>query len=261
MFFFKFSGKNIWKLFVKHCIFATEKQGVMMTSLLSLSWYVWTDIQHVNKVNIDRNSLKQEITMNRIDLMKDRILSDETVELLRYLYKEHHKVVETDPKSGIEAYLTDEDGYYCDEDGVRLMVTDAELQRTDPVKVAEVLLNEKRPYRLDEIIAIFSESTGRSKEDIMDSIFGTPYTERDLIAFYEPEPLVKEYIEFELYAAKLMKSGKKKEEIKFDNLPEKYKNLFTKIPDETFQRIKETADKYINYYFSTSFPYWMKELK
>lgn len=150
-----------------------------------------------------------------------------------------------------------------DEDEIAAMeyISKEKVQRMSPREVADILVERRQPKNIGEILDILSTSTGRSKDELSDAIFGVGSPD-DMDGIYEPTSKEKTLLKFKVAFAK---EKLKDNSITFDmetwpeSLKEEWSKVEKDIPEEAFDEANEEADKYMKRYVKQGFPEWLND--
>lgn len=192
--------------------------------------------------------------MTKKDLMANRILSNEVVDIISNAY-----YMDNGP-----SWEKMTDGNEMDEDVIaqRRYISPEKVQRMPPEEVVDYLVTSGyKKYEVrdcDTIIHVLSAATGRSEEELRNAIFGEG--DFDARKFYQPTDLQKRVIRFVFSTTfKLQEMDLKWSEYK--TWPKKFQNAWTKlveeIPDEAMEEFTNDTKEYIEYYLKNGIPSWL----
>ena len=150
-----------------------------------------------------------------------------------------------------------------DDDEISSMeyISEEKVQRMPPREVADILMERRQPKNMGEILDIISASTGRSKQELSDAIFGVG-TQDDMNGFYEPTEKEKTLLKFKVAFAKEKvknKSLTSDRKTWTNELNALWADVEKAIPDEAFDEANEEADKYLKRYVKQGFPEWLDD--
>jgi hypothetical protein len=138
-------------------------------------------------------------------------------------------------------------------------ISKEKVQRMPPRKVADILMERRQPKNMDGILDILSASTGRSKQELSDAIFGVGSPD-DMRGFYNPTEKERILLKFKVAFAKEKAKNKfltSDQETWTDDIKVLWKDVEKAIPDEAFDEANEEADKYLERYIKQGFPEWL----
>lgn len=180
------------------------------------------------------------------EIMLDRILDEKTVSEIQSWWADEH----------VPDYHLNLDD---DEIASAEYISNEKVQRMPPREVADILMERRQPKNMDEILDILSASTGRSRQELSDAIFGVGSPD-DMNGFYEPTEKEKALLKFKVAFAKEKvknKSLTSNQETWTDELKALWADVEKAIPDEAFDEANEEADKYLKRYVKQGFPEWL----
>ena len=140
-------------------------------------------------------------------------------------------------------------------------ISKEKVQRMHPREVADILMEIRQPKSMDEILDILSTSTGRSKQELSDAIFGVGSPD-DMEGFYEPTKnekmliLFKAHYAIESYRNHAVISDKS---TWTKRLRDEFDRICKAIPSEAFDEANDEACKYIERYNNIGYPEWLSE--
>ena len=185
--------------------------------------------------------------MTRKELMENRILSKDVIETVK---RNHYYSFVPDFRKG-----------YDEEDlAEKRYISSEAIQRLQPEKVVDILLNEGGKYEVkntNDIIRILSAATGRSDDELRTAIFGEgTFDEKK---FYEPTEKQKEVLKAIMYITD--KIGHKVNWNDYEHWPEdckkKWEDVLDDIPAEAIPSEMHEIDGYLEYYINNGFPVWL----
>lgn len=180
------------------------------------------------------------------EIILNRILDKETVSEIQSWWADNHVP---------DCHLNLDD----DEIASAEYISKEKAQRMPPREVADILVERKQPQNIDGILDILSASTGRSKDELSDAIFGVGSPD-DMDGFYEPTNKEKTLLKFKVAFAK---EKLKDNSITFDmetwpeSLKEEWNEVEKEVPEEAFDEANKEAKKYLKKYIKTGFPSWL----
>lgn len=147
-----------------------------------------------------------------------------------------------------------------DDDEIAAMeyISNEKVQRMPPCEVADILMERRQPKNMDGILDILSASTGRSKQELSDAIFGVGSPD-DMAGFYEPTKKERILLKFKVAFAKEKAKNKSLTSDRktwTDELNALWADVEKAIPDEAFDEANEEANKYLKRYIKQGFPEW-----
>lgn len=140
-------------------------------------------------------------------------------------------------------------------------ISKEKVQRMSPRGIADILMERRQPKNMDEILNILSASTGRSRQELSDAIFGVGSPD-DMNGFYEPTEKEKALLKFKVAFAKEKcknKSLTSDQGTWTDELNALWADVERVIPDEAFDEANKEADKYLKRYVKQGFPKWLDD--
>ena len=138
-------------------------------------------------------------------------------------------------------------------------ISNEKVQRMPPREVADILMERRQPKNIGEILDILSVSTGRTKHELSDAIFGVGNPD-DMNDFYEPTEKEKALLKFKVaFAKEKLKDNSITSDMKTwpESLKEEWSKVDKDIPDEAFNEANEEADRYLKRYVKQGFPEWL----
>lgn len=140
-------------------------------------------------------------------------------------------------------------------------ISKEKVQRMPPREIADILVERRQPKNMDEIIDILSASTGRSKQELSDAIFGVGSPD-DMQGFYNPTKKERTLLKFKVAFAKEKarnKSLTSDQKTWTDELNALWADVERVIPDEAFDEANEEANMYLKRYVKQGFPEWLDD--
>lgn len=192
--------------------------------------------------------------MTKKDLMANRILSKEIVEIVSSIYHVDNYPSWEEITSGEE----------LDEETIaeRTYISPEKIQRMPPEEIVDYLVESGRKgYEVrdcNSLIHVLSAATGRTEDELRNAIFGVG--DFDARKFYQPTDLQKRVIRF-VFAATIKLTAKGLKFSEFKTWPKKLQEAWTKLINEipeggSDEFIYDTRD-YINYYVKNGVPSWL----
>ena len=138
-------------------------------------------------------------------------------------------------------------------------ISDEKVQRMSPRKIADILMERRQPEDMEGILDILSASTGRSKQELSDAIFGAGSPD-DMQGFYNPTKKERILLKFKVTFAKEKAKNKSltsDRETWTDELNALWADVEKAIPDEAFDEANEEANKYLKRYIKQGLPDWL----
>ena len=150
-----------------------------------------------------------------------------------------------------------------DEDEIAAMeyISKEKVQRIPPREIADILMERRQPKDMDGILDILSASTGRSRQELSDAIFGVGSPD-DMQGFYNPTQKERILLKFKVAFAKEKcknKSLTSDQETWTDELKALWEKVEKAIPEEAFDEANEEADRYLKRYVKQGFPEWLDD--
>jgi hypothetical protein len=148
-----------------------------------------------------------------------------------------------------------------DDDEIAAMeyISNEKVQRMPPREIADILMERRQPKDMDEILDILSASTGRSKHELSDAIFGVG-SPADMQDFYNPTKKERILLKFKVAFAKEKAKNKSltsDQKTWTDEMDALWADVEKAISNEAFDEANEEADKYLKRYVKQGFPDWL----
>lgn len=138
-------------------------------------------------------------------------------------------------------------------------ISDEKVQRMPPREIADILMERRQPKDMDGILDILSASTGRSKQELSDVIFGVGSPD-DMQGFYNPTKKERILLKFKVAFVKEKAKNKSLTSDRktwTDELNALWADVEKAIPDEAFDEANKEANKYLKRYIKQGFPEWL----
>lgn len=192
--------------------------------------------------------------MTRLELMANRILSEDVIDIVTNLYYLENRPTWEETMSGEE----------MDEDEIaeRTYISPKKIQRMPPEEIVDYLVvsgDGKYEVRdCDTIIRVLSAATGRTEDELRNAIFGIG--DFDAKKFYQPTDLQKRVMKFVfITTAKLHEKGLTW--ANYSTWPKEYQDawgkLVAEIPENATEEFTKDTQEYIKYYMANGIPSWL----
>lgn len=148
-----------------------------------------------------------------------------------------------------------------DETAAAEYISKEKVQRMPPREIADILMERRQPKNTDEILNILSASTGRSRQELSDAIFGVGSPD-DMQNFYSPTKNERILLKFKVAFSKEKTKNKSltsNQKTWTDELKALWADVEKAIPEEAFDEANEEANMYLKRYVKQGFPEWLDD--